>query len=35
MVGTGKFKLNYVYKAYEIKVLIQAQMTTETNNTCP
>lgn len=29
MVGTGKLKLNYMYKAYGTKVLTRAQMTTE------
>jgi hypothetical protein len=33
IVGTGKLKLNNVCKAYGAKVLIQAQMTVETNNT--
>ncbi|PNF33117.1 hypothetical protein B7P43_G15216 [Cryptotermes secundus] len=33
IVGTGKFKLNNLCKAYGTKVLIQAQMTVETNST--
>jgi hypothetical protein len=33
IVGTGKLKLNASCKAYGTKVLIQAQMTTETNST--
>ena len=33
IVGTGKLKLNNLCKAYGTKVLIQAQMTIETNST--